>query len=165
MKNIWWVIVAGGLFLSMIGACGDEEVTETVKEEPKQEVKAEEPKKEEEPEKAAPEDDSIDAQVALKVLQDNYEGIATVKYIEETDTFTVLPTDDGFALEMAQVMAGQLDKAVWNELVNTFAEVSEALGPKYLLVMLNPANPDNYVIMAGNGLVMYDALNEEGSDL
>ena len=168
MKNafIWFMGIVA--FLAFIGGCFSED-TETVKEEPKQEVKAEQPKEDKKPEKKpekAPED-AIDPQAALKILQDSYKGTAEVKFIEETDTFTVLPIDEGITIEMAKILDGQIDIAIWNELVDSFAGVSKSLGPKYLLVMLNPANPDNYILMAGNGIVMYDAITEEkgGEDL
>ena len=113
MKKLF--IVAG--LVGLLAACGEEEVGQP-KEEPKVETKQEAPVKEdnkgdvpalEEPEVEAPAieepkvevppppaENSINPQVALTILQDAYEGIATVRYNAEMKAFLILPTDPNF---------------------------------------------------------------------
>lgn len=181
MKKI--ILIAG--LVGLLVACGKEEDVQP-KEEPKVETKPkapaiEEPKEEtppavEEPKEEAPPaveepkeetpavppvENSIDPQIALSILQDAYKGIATVEYKEEMKAFTILPTDPNFAVEMSKILSGELPKDDWNALVDSLASVSSQLGPEYAVFLLNPANPNNYIIMAENGVILYDALNED----
>ena len=180
------LILIAGLF-GLLVACGEKEVVQP-KEEPKEETKEEAPVKEETPaeepkeEAPAPEEpkveapaieepkieippptteNSINPQVALTILQDAYEGIAVVEYREELKAFLILPTDPNFALEMSKILSGELPKDDWNYLVDSLAALSSELGPGYKVFLINPANTNNYIVMTENGVVLYDALNEE----
>ncbi len=179
------------LFAGLVGllvACGEEEVVKP-KGEPKEEVPAavepkeeapsvEEPKEEapaiEEPKEEAPpavepkeeapppvQKGSIDPQVALSILQDAYQGIAKVEYNAQLKAFLILPTDPNFIVEMEMILTGKMSKDDWNYLADSIAKLSGELGPEYLVFLLNPANPDNYILMAENGVIKYDALNED----
>ena len=178
------------LFAGLVGllvACGKEEVAPPkeepkveekekapVKEEPKEEAPpveappAEVPKEEapaiEEPKEATPPPitkESINPQIALSILQDAYKGTATVTYNEKLNAFLILPTDPNFVLEMTMILSGELPMDDWNFLVDSLAMLSKELGPEYAVFLVNPANTNNYLILAENGVILYDALNEE----
>ena len=178
------------LFAGLVGllvACGKEEVAPPkeepkveekekapVKEEPKEEAPpvetppAEVPKEEvpaiEEPKEATPPPvtkESINPQIALSILQDAYKGIATVTYNEKLNAFLILPTDPNFVLEMTMILSGELPMDDWNFLVDSLAMLSKQLGPEYAVFLVNPANTNNYLVLAENGVIQYDALNEE----
>ncbi len=182
------MILFAGL-VGLLVACGDEEVDKPKKDpkeetpavvEPKEETPAvEEPEKEpeveapaiEEPKEESPaveepapppqERASIDPQVALSILQDAYQGIAKVEYNAELKAFLILPTDPNFIVEMEMILAGKISKDDWNFLADSLAKLSSELGPDYIVFLLNPANPDNYLLMAENGVIKYDAFNED----
>ena len=179
------------LFAGLVGllvACGKEEVAPPkeepkveekekapVKEEPKEEAPpveappAEVPKEEspaiEEPKEVTPPPpvtkESINPQIALSILQDAYKGIATVTYNEKLNAFLILPTDPNFVLEMTMILSGELPMDDWNYLVDSLAMLSKQLGPEYAVFLVNPANTNNYLVLAENGVIQYDALNEE----
>ena len=178
------------LFAGLVGllvACGKEEVAPPkeepkveekekapVKEEPKEEAPpveappAEVPKEEvpaiEEPKEATPPPvtkESINPQIALSILQDAYKETATVTYNEKLNAFLILPTDPNFVLEMTMILSGELPMDDWNFLVDSLAMLSKELGPEYAVFLVNPANTNNYLILAENGVIQYDALNEE----
>ena len=90
-----------------------------------------------------------------------FEGVAEVHYSEEKNAMMFLPTKEGFIADLVMIDSGLLDKSSWNSLCDTFAEysitLSEFTGDESILVcMLNPANEDNYILLAMNGQIIYD---------
>ena len=186
MKKL--ILIAG--LVGLLVACGKEEVAPPkeepkveekekapVKEEPKEDAPqvetppAEVPKEEtpaiEEPKEATPPPvtkESINPQIALSILQDAYKGIATVTYNEKLNAFLILPTDPNFVLEMTMILSGELPMDDWNYLVDSLAMLSKQLGPEYAVFLVNPANTNNYLVLAENGVIQYDALNEESGN-
>ena len=90
-----------------------------------------------------------------------FEGVAEVHYSEEKNAMMFLPTKEGFIADLVMIESGLLDESSWNSLRDTFAEysitLSEFTGDESILVcMLNPANEDNYILLAMNGQIIYD---------
>jgi hypothetical protein len=111
-------------------------------------------------------DNSYLIQVALELLQENFTGTGTVEYDEEMKAFKVMPTDPNFILEVVAIMEGELDIANWNGVVDGVAGVSASLsellgvGEGYQVLIVNPANPDRYLLQVTDGIVLFDALNQ-----
>ena len=144
-----------------------EEVTENV-EETTQEVE----EKEEELEVAdLTEEEEQEFQNSLSVLLaenmaiEQFEGVAEVHYSEEENAMVFLPIDENFTMALAMVESGLLDKSEWNLLRDNFVEYSGILSDftddeSLLVYVVNPANEDNYILMANNGQIIYDVFNE-----
>ncbi|UKL30000.1 hypothetical protein [Bacillus phage PK2] len=162
-KILLLVAIVTGLVL---GGCSSGEDTENVKEEPKVEVKENAKETTEnagEKEKELPEVEpkkELPPELYLDIMKKNFAGTAEVTYNEEMKSFDILPTDPAFAQELAMILSGQMSIDEWNLLVDSMAETSEQLGADYVITMKNPVNSDNYILMVGNGVIIYDALNE-----
>lgn len=130
--------------------------------------KEEEAKAKEEAEKAEKEQEEasqgILEEMALGLLQDSFEGTGDVDFIQDSKMFTVTPTDSAFTMEILMMLEGTKGLDDWNNLTETMATLSssfsELLGEGYSVALVNPINTDNYLILAMEGVVLYDAFNE-----
>jgi hypothetical protein len=160
MKKLLLVgVIAGGLIL---GGCSEEIKKET---EPKvetvendKETVKEVPKEVKEPE--VKEEPKISPEVYLELMKENFGDSMEITYDSEQKAFIMNPVDPAFTQELLMIINGTKSIDDWNFLVDSMAEMSKELGADYIVIMANPANPENYILMVGNGLVMYDALNE-----
>lgn len=140
-----------------------EEITENV-EETTQEVKETEEELEvadltEEEEKEFQR--SIGVLMAENMAIEHFEGVAEVHYSEEENAMMFLPTDEDFTIALAMVESGLLDKSEWNVLRDSFVEYSSILSDftddeSLLVYVVNPANEENYILLANNGQIIYD---------
>ena len=108
---------------------------------------------------------SIGILMAENMAIEHFEGVAEVHYSEEENAMVFLPIDEDFTMALAMVESGLLDKSSWNLLRDNFVEysgiLSDFIGDESLLVyVVNPANEDNYILMANNGQIIYDVFNE-----
>jgi hypothetical protein len=159
MKKLLLVgVIAGGLIL---GGCSEEPTVKENEPEVTQEVVKEEPVKEPEVvEEEVIEEPEVSPELYLSIMEENFAGIAEVTYDEENNAFVMLPTDPAFTQELEMILAGTKSIDDWNGMVDSLATMSIEFGADYVVVMANPVNPDNYILMVGNGVVLYDALNE-----
>lgn len=141
-----------------------EEQKETKKvEEPKEESK-EESKKEPREEVNDLNDREFLIESQLAIFQENFKGIADVKYHEEAKAFQVFPTDPGFSIELAEILEGSRSSDDWDFLVESTVQTSESskkiLGSGYSITIMNPINSENVILLVQDGKVLYDAINE-----
>ena len=186
----WWFI--GLVVLFVLAAIGesDEESTESTEpeteevetaketeaEEPVEEVEAEEEVEEvaketeevveedEVEESISPEDErKLRTLLALAMMEENFDGVATIDYNEEQDAITILPTDPGFASAILFLQTGDLSMDTWYELRDNYVYMSEelgkAVGEGVIISLLNPSNPDNTILTVVDGVIFYDAFD------
>ncbi len=134
-----------------VGSTGDDEEPTKLVEEPQEAVEE-------------PQDNEALEQVVLKLLQDNFEGMADIEFVKEDETYYITPTDPAFILDVANSIAGDTQSLEdWNNLVDSFKSMSEStqeMLPDYWYSLRNPANPDNLLLIASNGYVIYNFIEE-----
>jgi hypothetical protein len=168
-------------FVLMLALVGCSEQTATPKEEPKKEEVKEEPitETEAEPEVVEPAetepveetpavDDTKTKEAAmLAILKDGMSGNAEVSFNEEAKMFVMNPTGTAFAAEIAMMIQGTKSHDDWNRLVDEASKMSETiqgeLGDGYSIAWNNPVNPDNFILLIMDGVVLYDVF--EAGDL
>lgn len=102
-------------------------------------------------------------QAVLSILQKGCAKIGTVHYDESQEAYIITPTDSAFIGDLEYVLDSG-DTASWNELVDSFAElsgkISETVGSGTSIAMANPANTSNVILIITDGVVVYDAVSE-----
>lgn len=106
-------------------------------------------------------------QAVLNILQEGCSKIGTVHYDESQEAYIITPTDSAFIEDLGYVLDSG-DTTSWNELVDSFAElsgkISETVGSGTSIAMANPANTSNVILIITDGVVVYDAINEHLSN-
>lgn len=166
-------LVMIGLFSVLLGACTPtktptieiktqetEEVKSSVAEEKVEEVSPVVPEVEVKEEKS----EVLTPNTITTILEDSFEGVGDVLYDAESNIFYFTPTDPNFALDVGYAILHN-DPSDWNEMVNSFAELSGEVSnflndDGVLLAVVNPENTENILLITVNGVVMYDAVNE-----
>ena len=133
-----------------------EEVVEEIEEVEEEEFEVEE--------SISPEDERmLKTYLALAMMENNFEGTATIDYDEENDAITILPTDPDFATAIVFLQTGDLPMDTWYELRDNYAYMSEelgkAVGEGIVISLLNPSNPDNTILSVVDGVIFYDAFD------
>ena len=102
-------------------------------------------------------------QYMLTTIQNGMSGMATVT-LDGRD-FCVLPTDTGLINEIRRVMDGQSGAvASWDKLVQSSVDESNAISlqlPGYELLMMNPTNPDLFLLEVMDGNIIYNFASQE----
>lgn len=147
------------IFVGACAAAEEEETTAPIVEETATPETEPEPVEAEEPI-----DNSELEDIALELFQDNFEGTADISFDRETKTYSITPTGSMFETELVMMMEGTKSMDDWNEITVNMEGLSDELlgllGSGYAVVMVNPANTDNVLLMAMDGVLIYDAFNE-----
>lgn len=102
--------------------------------------------------------------LALSILEENMGEFADIEFKETEKMFVLTPTDPAFTVEMLQMMEGTKSHDDWIYMTDSFVTLTESiagvLGNGYLLAVANPANPDNIIFSAMDGVALYDVFNE-----
>lgn len=161
-KVIVWVI---GVFLvlGIIGSCMSDDTTSNDTETPVvEQSKAVAESTREEKEQA--EIQSQIEQDMLNIMKESLNGMADVTFDKENKFYVVTPASDSLIREIAMTFNGQIDSGSWDTMVESMSYMSENmsnnLGGGYSVVFANPANPDNYLIVIMDGVVIYNAIDE-----
>lgn len=101
-------------------------------------------------------------------LLENFRGTLNqvdTLYYEDSKTYAMKPNDNLFAYELFSTLNGDIDRAGWDEMVETLARVSlkvkDELGEGYTIAMINPLDDDSVFIIVKDGVVIYNAINEQ----
>jgi hypothetical protein len=103
-------------------------------------------------------------QAVLKLMQDSFEGTADIEFVQEEETFYITPTDPAFILDLVDMGAGESHALeAWDSFVDEFKVMSETMGetlPGYWVSLRNPANPDNLLLIASDGSIIYNFIED-----
>ena len=103
----------------------------------------------------------LDVKTASIILKDSYKGIANVKVVGTNILIT--PTDKNFAAEVYLASLGDKDKINdWNVIKSALIDTSKNVKDGTMLVIVNPVNAENWLLAVGNGIVIYDYVEEGG---
>lgn len=153
MKNVFKLFGVGFLTVLMLAGCGDIETTSDEAEEPVQEVSNDKTQKEK-------------VQIVIRMLEEHMSD-SEIEYREESKLFIVHSNNQELAKEIAMIYEEVLPMDSWEVMVDSMANASKSfsdiLGDGYSLAMSNPANHDNLLIIVMDGIVIYDAMEDEAS--
>ena len=103
-------------------------------------------------------------QLALAIMQDNFEGMADIEFVQEEKTFYITPTDPAFTVEVVNAFEGDPGALEgWNGLVDSFKGMSETMGetlPGYWISLRNPVNLENVLLIVSDGSVIYNFIED-----
>lgn len=107
------------------------------------------------------------AELGVALLESSFKDTATIKFDKKTNSFMVTPTDPGFTSDLMGLIANpnnqELRKA-WEDMKGSFVYASESItksfGAGYNLTITNPQNTDNQLLVARDGVVIYDFLRD-----
>ena len=141
----------------------EEEEAEAEEEEPIEEAVAE-PEPEEEAVEITPEEErQLRTSLAVSLMESSFKNTATIRYSEESDSITILPTDEDFAMAIMFLISGDIPMSEWYTLRDSFVEMSlsinENVGEGITISLLNPSNPDLTILTVVDGIVFYDAFD------
>lgn len=99
----------------------------------------------------------------VMILEQQFDGIATVEFIESEKTFALTPTDQRLIEEIRLLPTGLVTEE-WSHLVGGLSDMSvslsDAMGEGYSVQLLNPDDSTRALVVVVDGAVMYDVINE-----
>lgn len=103
----------------------------------------------------------------LSILKSSFSGFANVEFNKEYKVYHIIPTEPGFENDAITVYNNSNDPElmkVWNQLIYQFKDgsrlIQEELGDGYAVALVNPSNQDNYLILAKDGVIIYDFVRD-----
>ncbi|MHC5099819.1 hypothetical protein ACYSNN_08345 [Peptoniphilus genitalis] len=103
----------------------------------------------------------------LSIFKSSFSGFANVEFNKEYKVYHIIPTDPNFENDAITIYNNSNDPElmkVWNELIYQFKDGSrlmqEELGDGYGVALVNPSNQDNYLILAKDGVIIYDFVRD-----
>ena len=110
--------------------------------------------------------DTMMMELLKSTLDNSYEGIANVKYLEEHSTFTFsMIGETAEAVSMVALYYDQpIYKESWQYMVDGFIELSKSVKENYKsgiqFHILNPLNEDNVLLSVMDGVVFYNVADD-----
>src|SRR5699024_682248 len=99
----------------------------------------------------------------LLILEDNFDQFGKVEFNKEHKNYTIIPTDPSLVSEINLIATGVFPSD-WDYMVESFVELSNSLtnqlGSEYSVSLTNPVNHENILILARNGVLIYDVQND-----
>jgi hypothetical protein len=98
----------------------------------------------------------------LKTLQEGLAGGYTVTYNKDLKAFEITPVDKDAFNQMLYLIEQQADVESirqWNHITYYLEDMSETT-KGYQIVFVNPMNTDNFLLIASEGKITYNFLNE-----
>ncbi|PAE32287.1 hypothetical protein [Bacillus sp. 7884-1] len=98
----------------------------------------------------------------LKTLQEGLAGGYTVTYNKDLKAFEITPVDKEAFNHMLYQIEQQADVESirqWNHITYSLEDMSETT-KGYQIVFVNPMNTDNFLLIASDGKITYNFLNE-----
>lgn len=106
----------------------------------------------------------VSPEMALSLIQDSFAGVANVRYDSSNKMYIFTVTDSGVEAAILATANGSYPRSNWDSLVQSFVDVGvttkETLGSGYSIVMENPSNPDNYLFLILDGVLLYNFADE-----
>lgn len=106
----------------------------------------------------------VSPEMALSLIQDSFAGVANVRYDSSNKMYIFTVTDSGVESAILATANGSYPRSNWDSLVQSFVDVGvttqETLGSGYSIVMENPSNPDNYLFLILDGVLLYNFADE-----
>ena len=139
----------------------EKEAAEAVSKEPEPEpapvVQAPAPAPTPEPE---PSISIVNPEIVMMTMQESFGSSASIRYDAENKFFIFTVTDENVQSAILATASGLIGRSDWDNLVAQFVGLSgstkDVLGSGYSIVMENPSNPENYLFLIHDGVLLYN---------
>ena len=145
----------------------EKESVEAVSEEPKTEpaptpvVETPAPAPASEPE---PSISIVNPEIVMMTMQDSFGSSTSIRYDAENKFFIFTVTDENVQSAILATASGLIGRSDWDNLVAQFVGLGDStkdvLGSGYSIVMENPSNPENYLFLIHDGVLLYNFADE-----
>lgn len=108
-------------------------------------------------------DREIKVELMTAIMARELGASADVNYDDKSEMVTILFTDPELIKGILLLSVGDLPMTLWDDLKDSMLGLSEVIhehAEGVSLVLLNPSNPDKYILIIQNGLVIYDVFGE-----
>lgn len=171
MKNEYKGVVALILsLLLLLSACSDNQEEPIIEDD---NVEVQSPEVEEKDEEGegdnyivlSPETNESEISNVMHILEEGFEGIFSVEYEEDINSFTLRMVDEDLFLSVVKTINGEYNSSIWDELFLSIANMSRTISdrlndPEIFVIVVHPLEPDYALMIAQNGLIVYDFFEE-----
>lgn len=106
-------------------------------------------------------------ELILSTMKEEFEFLGDIDFDNSISSFLITPTDED-AIESFELLNGlDPDKRSndvndnWNTIVDKFKAISNTIGSKYDILLMNPSNEGKALLKINDGDVEYDAFNDD----
>lgn len=106
----------------------------------------------------------VNPEIVMMTMQDSFGSSASIRYDAENKFFIFTVTDENVQSAILATASGLIGRSDWDNLVAQFVglggSTKDVLGSGYSIVMENPSNPENYLFLVYDGVLLYNFADE-----
>lgn len=106
----------------------------------------------------------VNPEIVMMTMQDSFGSSASIRYDAENKFFIFTVTDENVQSAILATASGLIGRSDWDNLVAQFVglggSTKDVLGSGYSIVMENPSNPENYLFLIHDGVLLYNFADE-----
>lgn len=106
----------------------------------------------------------VNPEIVMMTMQDSFGSSASIRYDAENKFFIFTVTDQNVQSAILATASGLIGRSDWDNLVAQFVGLGDStkdvLGSGYSIVMENPSNPENYLFLIHDGVLLYNFADE-----
>ena len=106
----------------------------------------------------------VNPEIVMMTMQESFGSSASIRYDAENKFFIFTVTDENVQSAILATASGLIGRSDWDNLVAQFVGLSgstkDVLGSGYSIVMENPSNPENYLFLIHDGVLVYNFADE-----
>ena len=106
----------------------------------------------------------VNPEIVMMTMQDSFGSSASIRYDAENKFFIFTVTDENVQSAILATASGLIGRSDWDNLVAQFVDLGgstkDVLGSGYSIVMENPSNPENYLFLIYDGVLLYNFADE-----
>ena len=106
----------------------------------------------------------VNPEIVMMTMQESFGSSASIRYDAENKFFIFTVTDENVQSAILATASGLIGRSDWDNLVAQFVGLSgstkDVLGSGYSIVMENPSNPENYLFLIHDGVLLYNFADE-----
>lgn len=106
----------------------------------------------------------VNPEIIMMTMQESFGSSASIRYDAENKFFIFTVTDQNVQSAILATASGLIGRSDWDNLVAQFVglggSTKDVLGSGYSIVMENPSNPENYLFLIHDGVLLYNFADE-----
>ena len=106
----------------------------------------------------------VNPEIVMMTMQESFGSSASIRYDAENKFFIFTVTDENVQSAILATASGLIGRSDWDNLVAQFVDLGgstkDVLGSGYSIVMENPSNPENYLFLIYDGVLLYNFADE-----
>lgn len=164
-KKVIGILLVVLALIAIVANCGDKKEQPSVEPEETASVEQQENTKDDEDVKTNSETEKQMQDAILMILKDSCEGTANVEWNEDLAMFRIIPTDSNLILALSMLPVVEKNDPIydsWVGLLESICELSKSI-PETLdcsLGLVNPASKDRLLLVAKDGVITYNFMDE-----